>query len=242
VFDAGYFEQAAGGGYAGYTRDEELHRHNARARLRRLARAGARSPGRLLDVGCAAGFFLDESRRAGWDVVGVDVSAWARDKARGDLGLDVRPSLDEVARRESGTFDVVTFFQVLEHLADPQTALRLGHACLKPGGLLMIEAWDSRSWTARLCGRHWQVLTPPSVIHLFSRRSLELLLETEQFEIETIRCTSKYVSAGFVGALLASEHPKTLRFLGWLTSRRGIRGIGCPYMLDDLITVTARRR
>ena len=96
------------------------------------------------------------------------------------------------------------------------------------------------SLVARLSGRYWQQISPPSVIHLFSRPSLDRLLKSEYFTIRDVRRTAKFVSLSFAGLLLAKKHPTTLGFLGWLARRRGVRDILLPYVLDDLITVYAR--
>ena len=240
VYEEGYFSGSVVGGYADYLGDSSVHHRNACARCRRLLTMGARPPGRLLDVGCAAGFFLDEARRSGWDVAGVDVSEWARRQAGDRFGLEVLDSLEAAAEHWRGSFDTVTLFQVLEHMPDPRSALQLVRTQLKPGGLLVIETWDRMSLVARLSGRYWQQISPPSVIHLFSRSSLDRLLKSEGFTIQSVRRTAKFVSFSFASSLLAKKHPRTLGFLGWLARRRGIRGIVLPYALDDLITVSAQ--
>src|SRR5438105_1315272 len=85
IYDARYFRDQPGDsdrhGYADYLADESLHRANARRRIHLLS-AHTRRPGRLLDVGCAAGFFVDEAGRAGWDASGIDVSATMVDWGR----------------------------------------------------------------------------------------------------------------------------------------------------------------
>jgi SAM-dependent methyltransferase len=77
-------------------------------------------PGRLLDVGCGTGLFLDRARARGWDVVGVEPGAAARGIARSTYGLEVHPAIEDVA----GTFDLITSWEVLEHIKDPAAALR----------------------------------------------------------------------------------------------------------------------
>jgi 2-polyprenyl-3-methyl-5-hydroxy-6-metoxy-1,4-benzoquinol methylase len=126
-----------------------IARANA-GRLKCLARAGAHG-GRLVDVGCATGFFLDEAREAGWKVAGVDCSPWARSMAARQLGLETFESLTEARENAAAPFQAVTLFQVLEHLADPAEALREVAAALEPGGTLVVETWDRESLVARLC-------------------------------------------------------------------------------------------
>src|SRR5205807_2536757 len=87
LYSAEYFTEG-GAGYPGYIADERTHRHQARSYLKKIGRLGAR-PGALLDIGCAAGFFLDEARRRGWDVRGCELSEYAQTYARDTLALDV---------------------------------------------------------------------------------------------------------------------------------------------------------
>lgn len=239
-YDEAYFVASENGGYADYQQDERLHRANARDRLARLAYAGAPNR-RLLDVGCATGFFLDEARQTGWKVSGVDCSAWARKVASERYGLATFASVAEARAESAEPFGAVTLFQVLEHLADPAAALAEIAGSLSERGVLMIETWDRESLVARLCGGKWQQITPPSVTHLFSGRSLRRLVEASGFVEVTIRRTGKRVSAGFVGNLLHKKHPRLLAPVGWVASRLWIRDLSVRYAMGDLITLTARK-
>ncbi len=229
-----YFSGAAGG-YADYLGDETFHRRNARARCRLLPPAA----GSLLDVGCAAGFFLDEARRLGWRISGVEPSPWASAEARRLTGAEIHDSMRAAHVAEAGCHDAVTFFQVLEHLPRPAEALAGARACLRPGGLVIVETWDRGSLVARLLRRHWQQVTPPSVIHLFTRGDLDALLDHAGFRRRSIRRTSKRVSAGFVAGLLAGKYPAAGGWLRRWVEASGLGRLGIPYRLGDLITVVA---
>jgi SAM-dependent methyltransferase len=239
-YDERYFVASDRGGYDDYLRDEALHRLNARDRLKRLRQAGATS-GRLLDIGCAAGFFLDEARQAGWEVMGVDCSPWARQQGQERLGLTIHASVADAVRSDLRPFTAVTWFQVLEHVADPGAALREARAALAPEGVIVIETWDRESFVARVAGRHWQQVTPPSVLHLFSRRSALRLAGDCGYAGAAVRCNGKRVSAGFVGQLLRQKYPRLLAPVGWATSLPGVRDISAVYALGDLVTLTARK-
>src|SRR5437762_5125246 len=87
LYSAEYFTEG-GAGYPDYIADERTHRHQARSYLKKIGRLSA-SPGTLLDVGCAAGFFLAEARARGWEVRGCELSEYAQAYARDTLGLEV---------------------------------------------------------------------------------------------------------------------------------------------------------
>jgi len=238
-YDQGYFVGEGRGGYRDYLADEVQHRRNARSRLALARRSGAESPGRWVDLGCAVGFTLDETRRAGFTVLGVEASSWARSMAREKFGLPVFATLADARREMTGPATVVSMFQVLEHLPDPVGALKEARACLRPGGLLLIETWDRGSLVARLFGRYWQQITPPSVLWLLDRKSLAYSLEKAGFRVTAILRTSKRVSVGWVLGLLAEKLPRILvpaiRFL----ERSALGKLGFSYRLGDLVTIVA---
>ncbi len=234
--------QGATGGYVDYAGDQAVHGKNAGARCRLLPDLPANASGCLLDVGCAVGFFLEAARRLGWRVSGVEPSPWASAEARRRTGSVIHDSLLAAREAEEGRHHAVTFFQVLEHLPRPAGALAHAHACLRPGGLLVIETWDRESLVARLFGSHWQQVTPPSVIHLFTRRDLDAVLDQAGFRLRSIRRTSKRVSAGFVAGLLADKYPAAGGRLRRAIAGSGLGRIAIHYRLGDLITLVAERR
>jgi ubiquinone/menaquinone biosynthesis C-methylase UbiE len=107
----------------------------------RLDRIGAMKPnrGRLLEIGPGHGTFLLEARQRGWDVQGVEISEWAADQLRDQLGLPIITGTIQQANFPDATFDAAYMNHVLEHLRDPIGALQELRRVLKPGGLLVIE-------------------------------------------------------------------------------------------------------
>lgn len=113
------------------------------------------SPGKLLDVGAAGGFFVKAAREAGWDATGVEPCRWLVDYALQRLGVNLLPTTLTEARFSENTFDVVTLWDVLEHVPDPLGELREVFRILRPGGLLMVNFPDAGTWQANLAGKYW---------------------------------------------------------------------------------------
>ncbi|MBN2322601.1 MAG: methyltransferase domain-containing protein [Spirochaetes bacterium] len=94
--------------------------------------------GRILDVGCALGFFLDLARARGWETVGVEISKFASEWARKNLSLDVRTGSFLETDLPSASFDAVSFLFVAEHAPDTEAVVRKAYAILKKGGILCV--------------------------------------------------------------------------------------------------------
>jgi SAM-dependent methyltransferase len=164
------YEQAESHDYIG---EEPGQRAQARVALDRIERHV--TPGRLLDLGCWAGFLLDEARRRGWQTLGVEPSAFASDFARRQLGLDVRTADLFSARLEPNSFDAVVLGDVIEHLPDPGRALDRIASLTTPEGLVHLALPDAGSRVARALGARWWSVIPTHVQY-FTRSSMSTLL------------------------------------------------------------------
>lgn len=150
---------------------------------RRLARIeGEIGVGRLLDVGCGVGRFLLAARERGWETVGLDVAPAAVQQAATTSGGTVLQG-DLSRPRPDGMppVDVVTMWDVLEHLLDPVADLRRVRNWLRPGGLLVIQTQNVNSVTAAWMGKHWEQFVEFHLFH-FSTRTLRLALKAAGFE------------------------------------------------------------
>src|SRR2546423_752092 len=155
---------------------EERGRRRAAQRL--LDIVGRYVPrGRLLDVGCGHGLLLDEARRRGYDVEGLEISTSAAAYAREVLGLPVLEHPLEEHDSEEG-YATVFMADVLEHLGDPVEGIRRCRELLQPGGVLCVVTPDPSSLIARLAGARWWGLLPAHTF-LLPRPTLRELITGE---------------------------------------------------------------
>jgi 2-polyprenyl-3-methyl-5-hydroxy-6-metoxy-1,4-benzoquinol methylase len=201
VYDDRYFR----GGQVCYE-DYLSEEPSLRAHGQRYARLLERyiSPGRLLDVGAAAGFILEGFRDFGWDCTGIEPNPTMSEHARVSLGLHVVTGTLE-AFAPGGSFDAATMFHVLAHMVDPKAAIRKVRQLVRDGGYLLIEAWNVESGTARLFGTRWDEYRPPSTLHWFSPRLIRRLAETVGFRLVGHGRPVKYVQASSIRARLQQE-------------------------------------
>jgi len=132
-------------------------------------------PMRLLDVGCASGYFLAAAEEAGWDAHGVERSEYVANRARDRYRARIHVGVFEKLIVPGAPFPVVTAWEVLEHAIDSVVFFRALVCNLAPGGLLAISTPLSDGVPARVMGRQFPMLTPPEHLSLFSRKSLNLL-------------------------------------------------------------------
>jgi 2-polyprenyl-3-methyl-5-hydroxy-6-metoxy-1,4-benzoquinol methylase len=143
--------------------------------------------GRLLEVGCSWGFFLNAARRDGWQTTGIELDARAATHAREKLGLKVLTGTLENERMPlEPPYDAIVSFHVIEHLRDPIAFLRRCRELLSEDGVLILKTPNVASWIAKRTGAYWEWLCPPAHIHLFSPGTLELALHKSGFHAEKI--------------------------------------------------------
>ena len=167
---------------------------------RRFVEAHARA-GRLLDVGCATGDFLAHLASHGWEVQGVETSPHAAQLARERHGIPVHTGRLAEANLPPASVDVVTLWDVIEHLHDPPAELGRIETLLVPGGLLVLTVPNLESWDHRLFGPHWIGWDLPRHLYAFPPLALARMVREAGFEIIDRRCI-----LGGVGAFLLSYH------------------------------------
>jgi 2-polyprenyl-3-methyl-5-hydroxy-6-metoxy-1,4-benzoquinol methylase len=243
LYDRDYFVAEEGAlrhqGYLDYLADAEVHRLNARRRLRRLA-AWCDS-GNLLDVGCAAGFFVDEAAREGWAARGIDVSGPMIKWGRAELGADIAVGslLETSADR---TESCVTMWDYIEHALDPRDDLERAYARLRPGGVLALSTGDVASVLARVSLAGWHLMTPRHHNYFFSAVTMRRLLRDVGFQIVELRHPGAVFPLRYLAhkaALSIDARVTTLAASRIARSRLG--AIRVPMNLWDVMTVVARR-
>jgi SAM-dependent methyltransferase len=182
IYSEDYFSGAAGGfGYADYERDKQPMVATFEKYLD-LIETFNPSKGILVDVGAATGFFLELAVNRGWKGIGIEPSAHASAIGR-EKGLDVRTTAFDADSLPPDSVDVITLWDVIEHVPDPCAVLQAAHRALRPGGLVAINTPDSGSLIARVFGHKWHLVVPPEHLFLFNLVSLQRALGEDHFEI-----------------------------------------------------------
>lgn len=147
-----------------------------------------RRTNKLIDVGCGAGTFLERAAARGWEVHGTEFGRIPIETCRAK-GIAVEEGALDPDRYAPGSFDVVTSFEVIEHVMDPGDELRRMHQVLRPGGLLYLTTPNYRCVGHWMAGADWSVVNYPEHLSLFTPRTMKRLLRQRNFAPMRIRTT-----------------------------------------------------
>ncbi len=138
--------------------------------------------GRLLDIGCGGGFFLQAARERGWEPHGIEIVPPFVQFAREELCLE---NVDKTPFEEKvypdHHFDVVVLWDLIEHLPHPMGYLEKINKILRPGGLLIL--WTPNAQNAAWLKEKWYGYTPLQHLYFFSPQTLKTLLKRSGFQI-----------------------------------------------------------
>lgn len=192
-----YFTGRHVDGYSDYQKNVAVRKAEFRATLRDLVRV-VPNGGRLLEIGCAYGYFLEVAQDY-FECSGVELAeeAVAACRARGLQNVYHGTCEDAIPSEASG-FDVAVLLDVIEHLERPVEVLEHVSRLLRPNGVVLMTTGDFGSLAARVMGRRWRLMTPPQHLWFFTVQSMHRLAESCGFEVLRIDHPSKFVPLSMV--------------------------------------------
>jgi 2-polyprenyl-3-methyl-5-hydroxy-6-metoxy-1,4-benzoquinol methylase len=167
----------------GHWRDSPITRQRYRELLETFK--PYRHKNKLLDIGCGAGMFLEEARARGWGVHGTEFGEGPLALAR-SRGLDVVQAPIRLETFPADSFDVVTAFEVFEHVRDPSHEVAVIANVLRPGGLLYCTTPNFNSLSRRVLGPRWSIIEYPEHLWYFTARTIREWLGRFGFVAEKI--------------------------------------------------------
>jgi 2-polyprenyl-3-methyl-5-hydroxy-6-metoxy-1,4-benzoquinol methylase len=231
-----YFNGGHADGYADYAGSENVLRAEF-ARVVDVLKLHCNAGGRLLEIGCAYGFFLKEAQKS-FEVHGIEL-ATAAVEACHLAGLEnVHQGVaDEKNLARIGQVDVVVMLDVIEHLPDPFETIRLCTKLLKPGGIMLITTGDFGSPVARLTGRSWRLMTPPQHLWFFTRKSFLNMASSLELDMASYTHPRKIVPVSLILFQLARVAGVNLT----ASSLKHLNRLGVPVNLFDAARVVLRK-
>lgn len=217
-------------GYDNYALEEQSSRLTARKRIDLLK---LRSKGKILDVGCAYGFFLSEMP-GGWEKSGLEISEFACAQAvKNNPGADIRNKILTPAIFAGKKFDLITLWDTIEHLDNPNGVITNVYSRLKKGGVLAVSTGDVDSFFSIMQGSNWHLYTPPQHLSFFSPATIKNLLKSAGFRKISISHPPAYYPVSYIVHKLSNLYNVKLPNI------KIMQNIVIPVNLGDIMFVTA---
>lgn len=221
-----------------YLEEEAGRRLSAASMLREVKRF--KKHGRLLDIGCAAGFLLEEARKAGFEIHGVELSKWAVDYSRDKFGINtIHHGLLEGSEYPASYFDVIVLSDVIEHLTGPKGTLIKIRKILKPNGVICINTPDIGSFVSRVLKAKWWGVKRAH-LYYFTRKSLYNMLKHAGFVPVKTRTHSRIFTIKYLVGRLADYNGTLYKIFAFLTNN-GLKNKLIAVNLGDQIEVYAQK-
>lgn len=207
----------------------------------KITRKTAKTPGRLLDIGCAAGNYLIAMGPYGWQVTGVDMDEAMCQFARDTRGLEMIHGTLESVELPEAEFDLVTMWESLEHMPDPVGSLKKVVSTLKPGGYLVVSVPDIGSLAARIMKSDWPNLDLPRHLYHFDKNTAFELCRRTGLDPQQWLTSIKICGTGFSTLILQKlglERPRPKNIVSravWRSARES--GVAFGALLGQVATI-----
>ncbi|MBI3981229.1 class I SAM-dependent methyltransferase [Candidatus Microgenomates bacterium] len=233
--------------YADYLGDKPTILKNMRKYLTVIKKY--KKEGMLLDLGCAMGFLLEEAVKWNFDSYGVDISTYALGVAKKNIPKEklFLGNIEEIekvlAKKVPGhKFDVITMFDLIEHLENPREALKKTLSFLKDDGLVVIQTGDAGSTWAKIMGKNWHFFAPPQHFYFYNQKTMKMLLEQAGLKVIKIQKVGKWVSLRYLFHMMRYINQDTIGDILYSFTAKNIFGQLRVFMrMNDNMIVLAKK-
>ena len=225
--------------YANYEDDKKIIQKNTQNYLNKILHI--KKIGTLLDIGCALGFFLEICQTKGFETFGIDISEYAVKNAKKIIPNVVLGNISNSSFKKN-FFDVITMFDLIEHLNDPRKDLLKVRSLLKDDGLLLIQTGDSGSVFAKILNKRLHFFAPPQHLFFFNQKNISEILKQSGFQVIKIEKDGKWVSLRYLLHMMGYSLNNGL----WdklydLTNKNFLGKIPLYFRFNDNIVVYAKK-
>jgi len=241
-YSKGYFMgEPSYSAYVNYKEDKPFILANMKKFMMRIKKF--KKSGTLLDVGCAMGFFVEMAQKEGFDAYGLDPSHYAVLEAKKVIGNKIKEASLETADYPPKSFDVITMFDVFEHLGDPQGDLKKMTRWLKDDGIIMIATGNRQSFAARVLKRRWTFYIPPQHLYFFDKQTMIATFERSGLQALDWSHIGKWLTLRYVLHLARTTgESKLAEFLYPLVRKLGIDSMPLYIPIRDNMVVIAKKK
>lgn len=206
--------------------------------LRKLIESRFQKRGKILDVGCSGGWFLDAME--GWERHGTEIIAADAQFARRKHGANIVAGRFEDYPLRENYFDVITLQDVFDHFPDPMVVLEKCHRMLRPGGGLVVKVHNISCLYAKVTGKSYYALVPPSHLFYYDGNTLARILAKTGFKVTESQFIAHILKLRTVFLRLSKSDKNSLLYrMSKGLSDSAIGRLKIRKNLHDVITVFA---
>ena len=191
----------------------------------------------LLDIGAYIGVFVEEAQKSGWNALGVEPSDWAAVEAQ-NRGLNVIRGTQDSPQIRAQQYDVVTMWDVIEHVDSPSEEMAKAYDLLQPGGWLVLHTMDIDSLTAKVMGGRWPWFMDMH-LHYFSQKSMKQMLEKNGYEVVWSGAMGRYLRLGYIASRVEAWNQTLGQVVNKVVHGLRLSRMALPINFGDLFTVYA---
>jgi SAM-dependent methyltransferase len=168
--------------------------------------------GKILDIGCGTGYFLNEAKRKGWETFGIEKNERASKRAIESFNMFVKPE-HHIYKFPKASFDVITLWHVLEQREDLNETMEKIYDLLLPDGIAVVALPNCSSYDAKHYRSYWAGYDVPRHLWHFTPKTMELFIKKFKFNI-VYKCTMPFDA--FYVSLLSEKYKKVNSFIAFV--------------------------
>jgi len=197
--------------------------------------------GKILDLGCAMGFFLEVAENHGWTPYGIEISNYAGNIAKERFRDKIfNGTLNEVSFPDN-FFDIITMWDYLEHILNPLQELSRIRQFLKKDGLLILSTPDADSLSHKIFKDRWMGYKDQEHLYYFSEKNVRILLEQSGFKVLKKEKVGKYISLDLFVKRLSLYNKSLANIFKFLISKAGLPNFSFYVNPLDIICFYAKK-
>ena len=195
--------------------------------------------GKLLDIGTASGSFLYIAKKRGWDVEGIELNKYLIKWAKKNYKLDIKQGT-LFQNKFSHKFDVITLWDVLEHVSNPTETLKKCNELLKEDGIFIVNYPDYKSRVAKFLGKKWPFYLSVH-IYYFEQKTIKKLLDKCGFKVLKIKPHIQYLDLGYIFFRAKRYMPLPCSIALALTKFLNLQNKKVPYWIGQTLVIAKKK-
>lgn len=243
IYQQDYFKnnKDLAGGYGDYQQMEKVLAKESKRKIKFIKKYTDKN--KLLDIGCGLGTFLKIAKSTGFNIAGNDISSYAQRVVKNELKVPFYPGEVFKASLPKESFDIVTAWDVFEHIPQVNETFQSVAKTLRPGGFLFLTTPNIKSWDSKVLGKYWYGYKKiPEHLIFFSPESIKKLLKANGFNVIAVKTWGFERDLEFLSQKISLYIPWFKKFAGPLINLLAFGDKSIYLPVTDMIVVAQKSK